>query len=189
MKIWAYRIYPGTLTITVATPRAETAASTKFTAAKIHEDYCARVRAHLKEHRHVGTTSLQYPAAKRLQTYFPVFNSDTTKPLYALRELKPAGAPRDFNPEFMLEIMRIKYSFILNLLDAAFLADEIITEAIERHMEYAIDLLFDANSVPNAFIPGDDGQRPGDRTEIDILCELGPADGRDVVDIPTPAQS
>ena len=188
MRANVYTVYQGKITITVATPRADGTPSAKFACAKIQEDYCARVRSLLKEHRHVDSSSLEYPATKRLQTYFPTLETDATKPLYALRELRPIGSPRDFNLEFMLDVMRIQYAFTLNLLPAAFLADEVVSEAIERHIEYAIHQLFEANDVPNIFIPGDDGVRAGDRTDIDILCELGPADGRRPVDMPAPSQ-
>lgn len=186
MKVQVYTTYSGTLIITAATPRAEAAPSFRFTNASIHEDYCAQVRALLKEHRHILGSSLEYPAAKRLQTYFPTSGGN---PLYAIRELMPAGSPRDVDPDFQLEIMRIRYSFMLNLLPAAFLADETIAEAIERHIEKAVHDLFIANGVPDVFIPGDEEQRPGERTDIDILCELGPASGRIGVDLPTPSQT
>jgi hypothetical protein len=186
MRVQAYTAYSFNLTVTASTPRAQQGFSSMFTAGKIHEEFCARVRTLLKEHRHTGGDA--YPAAKRLQTYFPTFNSDATRPLYAIRELRPAGAPRDYIPEFSLEVMRIRYTGMLNILPAAFLADEVVAEALERHIEYAVHQLFEANGVPNSFIPGDEGIRPGDRTEIDILCEMGPASERTGVEIPTPAQ-
>jgi hypothetical protein len=184
MRIQAYTTYTGVLAITVATPRPEGVPSTRFTAAPIHEDYCAQVRALLKEHKHIDTSSLAYPAAKRLSTYFPAFEG---APIFALRQLIPAGSPRDIDPEFLLEIMRIRYEFLINLLPGAFLTDEVDAEAIERHVEYAVKRLFQVNGVPDVFIPGDTAARPGDRTDIDIVVELGGARDRTGVEIPTPA--
>jgi hypothetical protein len=187
MRIQAFTAYSGTLIVSVATPRPEEAPSTHFTAAKIHEDYCARVRALLREHKHIGETALAYPSAQRLQTYFPVFPLVTGKPLYALRSLQPAGSPRDIDRDFMLEIMRIRWSFLLVMLPAYHLANEIDADAIERHLEYACKQLFEANSVPTVVIPGDnDGINDVDSL-VSIVVELGPATARTGVDIPPPA--
>lgn len=187
MRVQVYSQYSGTVTVTVATQRTEAAASNKFQFASIHQDYAAKVRALMKEHRHVGASSLAYPIAKRLQTYFPVFPLVTGNPLYAVRELKPAGSPQDQEQEWQLEIMRIRYDLTINLLPAAFFADEIITEGIERNMQLAWKQLFDANGIPSIFIPGDQAQRPGFGTDVDIICELGPATARTGMDLPAPA--
>lgn len=187
MRAWVYSAYSATLIVGVATPRDQALPSTKFQAATVHEDYAARVRALLKEHRHINASSLAYPAAKRLQTYFPVFPLVTGKPLYALREVKPAGCPRGVDGEW--EVMEVRYGLSINILPAAHLADEVTTEGIERHLEFAVTRLFSANDVPTVFIPGDQTLRPGDRTEIDIRVELGPATARDEIEIPTPSAS
>ena len=184
MRVQAYTAYSGALVITVATQRIEAAPSSKFTAASIHEDYCARVRALLKEHRHIDTSAVAYPAAKRLQTYFPTHEGT---PLYSLRQLMPAGTPRDVDPEWQLEIMRIRYEFALNVLPPAALADETVAEAHERHLEKAVHDLFQANGVPDTFIPGDETLRSA-QTEIDIVVEMGVATTRTGMEIPTPAQ-
>lgn len=184
MRVTVYSAYSGSLVIGVATPRDEALPSTKFQNATIHEDYAARVRALLKEHRHIGGSSLYYPAAKRLQNYFPVFPLVTGSPLYALRELKPAGSPRGVDGEW--EVMSIRYDFSLNLLPAAHMADEVTTEGIERHLEFAVSKLFQANGVEDNYIPGDQHLRPGVLTEIDIRVELGSATARESIEIPTP---
>lgn len=186
MRAQVYSAYPFTLTITATTPRAEMKASTKLQAGTIHEDYCARVRAVLREAKHIGQSSLAYPAAKRLQTYFPTSGS---KPLYAVRELMPAGAPREFVREWQVEQMFIRYTGMLMWLPAALVADEEIAEAMEHHIQLATKQLFEANSVPTVYIPGvvANGEiRPMEQTEIDIVCEVGPGQGRVEVDLPTP---
>lgn len=183
MKVQLFTVYPGTLVIGVATLRPQSAPSTHFTAASIHEDYCATVRAALRRYKHVGDSALSYAPALRLHSYFPAFNGS---PIYALKELRPAGAPRDLEPEFMLEVMRIRYEFTLHLTPGAVLTNEIDAEALERHMENATRQLFRALQIPDVFIPGDGGDRPGDRTEIDIVCEMGPASELRTFEIPAP---
>jgi hypothetical protein len=187
MRIQAFTAYSGTLVVSVATPRPEEAPSTHFTAAKIHEDDCAQVRALLREHKHIGETALAYPAASRLQTYFPVYPLNTGTPLYAIRSLQPAGSPRDIDREFMLEIMRIRWAFSLVMLPAYHLANEIDAEAIERHLEYACKRLFQVAGVPDVVIPGDNDVINGVDSIVSIVCELGAATARNGVDIPQPA--
>lgn len=180
MRVQAYAAYAGSLIVTVATPRPETAPSTIFTAASIHEDFCAKVRVVMQEHKHIEATALAWPVAQRIQTYLPTYQF---APIYALRQLMPAGAPRDIDQNFQLEIMRIRYEFMLVRLPASFICDQLLAEGQERNMEKAVNDLFAANSVPNSFIPGDSGIRNEQdvnvptRSEIDIVCEMGPAIG------------
>ncbi len=183
MRIQAYTAYSATVTITVATPRAEPAPSTRFFFASIHEDYAASVAAALREHKHIGETALAYPAAARLQTYFPAVAG---KPVYAVRALVPAGAPRDIDADWQLEIMRLRYALELHLLPAAFAANAIDAEAISRNVQNAFRAVLEAAGLSDVFIPGDLEIRPGGRSDIDIICELGPASARQGFDIPAP---
>lgn len=183
MRIQAYTAYAGTLVTMIATVRPEATASIFFTGATIHEDWTAKVRAAMKEHKHVGETSLAYPAASRLQTYFPATG---TLPYYALRELRPAGSPRDIDQDFMLEITRLRYEFTLNLLPGAFAATEPAADAIERAMEFAVYSLFAALAIPNTNIPGDNAVIPPEGTYISTICELGSATARTGVEIAAP---
>ena len=192
MRIQAYTAYSGILSITVATPRPEAAGSVIFTAASIHEDYCAKVRVVMQEWKHIEPTTEAYPAAQQLKTYLPAPNGAQ---LYAFRQLMPAGTPRDIDAQFQLEIMRIRYEFMIVLLPAAFQSDQNLASGLERNIEKAVNDLFTANGVPSAFIPGDMGIRNEQdvevptRSEIDIICEMGPAlaQGRNGVDIPQPS--
>lgn len=189
MRVQAYKQFQGTFTIVAATPRPEEAASTKLTAATIHEDYAAKVRALLREYKHIGGESLQWPSAKRIQTYFPTQGG---LPLYAIRELRPAGTTRGIDQDFQLEIISIRYAFTLDWLPAAFYADEEIAEAMERNLEFAVSSLFEANSVPHVFIPGSNETEPGNvggdavPTSISITCEMGGATARGGIDLPQP---
>jgi hypothetical protein len=181
MTVQAYAMLSGALQITVATYRSEPQASVKFTAANIHHDYMSQVRSLLREHKHVGVSAEHYAVSKRLQHYLPTHGE---APLYAIRELIPAGTPRDIDDAWQLEITRMRYSLTVNLLPAAFIADEQIAEGVERNFEFAVLKLFEANGLPGTYTPGDTTIRAGNGTEIDIVCELGPASGRVGVEVP-----
>jgi hypothetical protein len=183
MRVNAYVAHSGTIQITVASQRVEQVAATKFAAAWIHEEYAANVRALLREWKHVGASSLIYPAAKRLATYLPTHNGEQ---IYGIRELMPAGTTRDIDDPWQLEITRIRYAFVLHILPAGFIADETIVEGVERNVEYAINRLFVSNGLPAVYIPGDQDLRLGEGTEVDISCEMGSADARTVVEVPQP---
>jgi hypothetical protein len=185
MRIQAYLQHSGAITITVATARAEPMASTRFTAAKIHEDYAAHIRTLMTEHRHTNTTaSLLYPASKRISTYLPTLNGDQ---LFSITELQPAGAPRDIDDNWQLEIMRIRYAVTLNLTPAAFLTPD--SDAMERHLTYAVQRLLVNNGVANVYLPGDEVVRSGTGTDVDVACEMAASGGRGPVEIPHPAQA
>lgn len=181
MKAPFHAAYSGTLTITISTPRARVAPSMKFTAASVHEDFTAAVRVAMREYKHCGPTSEFQPATLRIQNYFPTHEG---RPIYALRELSPDGSARSLVPEFMLEVMTVRYRFFLVLLPAALIADPQIVEAYERNIEYAVRKFFLASNIPDEFIPGDETLRPGDRSDISILCDLGASDGRITVELP-----
>jgi len=157
-----------------------------FYAASIHEDYCARVGGVLREFKHVGSDAQAWPAAARLQTYLPTENG---APIYAFKQVMPGGILRDVDGEWQLEVMRIRYELVVNLLPVAFLGNEIEAEAISRNVQAAIKGLFDALGVPSVYIPGasEANIRLGDRSDIDIIAEVGPASARGAVEIPTPA--
>jgi len=181
MKAPYYTAYAGSFSIVVSTPRSQKAPSHKFEYASIHEDYCAKVRVALREYRHCGAVAETQPAARRITTYLPGVGGQA---LYALRELKPEGADRAVDPQFMLEVMVMRWSFSLHLTSAALIADPEIAEAIERHLELALRKLFQALGIPDEFIAGDEEQRPGIRTDISIIVNLGGATARTTVELP-----
>lgn len=182
MRVQAYTFIPGVLTITVATPRVEAAPSHLFTFAKEHEEIAAKVRALFREYRQVGAPALATAAPLALATYFP---AHAGAPLYAIRELAPAGTARDVDADFQLEITRVRFAFTVNLLPAAFLTDETVAEAIEYHLEAAAKQVITAAGVTNVFKFGDEEVRRGDRTEIDCGVEIGaPQGGRTGVEVP-----
>jgi hypothetical protein len=183
MRIQHYDLHQGTVTLTVATPRDEAVPSVIFTAATIHEDYAARVRAALREWRHVGDASLSLPSADRLETYLP---TGPAGPLYALRELRPAGTSRDVDADYQLEIMRLRYDFVLVDLPGLFAVDPARGEAREFALETALRDLFQAAGLPTAFIPGDSEARNPNRSELDLIVEFAPDESRRGFDIPQP---
>lgn len=193
MRIQAYLAYSGVFTVTVSSVRPGEARSTLFTAAKQHEDFAAKVRGLLEEHIHIAPTDRAYPPASRLQYYFPTATvGANTLPIYAMKEIMPAGTARDVDAQFMLEIMRIRYQFSIALLQEAYAVSAQYRSAIERAIEFAVQSLFAANSVPWVYVPGENTIRPENNdttagpTDVDILCELGPATMRSGVDIPDP---
>lgn len=192
MRIQAYQAYAGNLLITVSTPRPEASGSAVFKYASIHEDYCAQVRVVLQEWKHILDTGQAYPLTQQLQNYLP--KSAAGLPIYALRQLMPAGTPRSIDQEFQLEVMQIRYRFMIVLLPAAFQVDQRLASGMERNLEQGTKDLFAANNLPWNFIPGDSGVRDEQdvetpvKSEVDIICEMGPAieAGRSGVDIPQP---
>lgn len=187
MKAQIYTVFPGVITITAETLRSEPRASAKFTAANVHQDFIARVGAVMREHKHIGQTALAFPAAQRLQTYFPVFPLVTGNPLYAIRELVPLGAVSEFVGDWQMEQSMMRYQFMLNWLPAALIADEEVAQGMTRNIVFAVKKLFQANNIPDVYLPGDVDVRVMDRTEIDVTCDLGQGSGRVEVEIPSPA--
>ncbi len=183
MRVQAYTSYSGFIVTTVATPRPPGTPSMIFAAATVHEDYAAQVRSLMEEHKHIEP---DLPAVGRIASYFPKFNG---LPIYAIRQIMPAGAPRDVDADFQLEIMRIRYQIQLELLPGAWLTEARIRNAMERNVTYATRQLYQANGLPDVYLPGDNGIRPaedGQRTEIDIVCELGVASARGPAEVPNP---
>lgn len=179
MRIQAYAAISGTLVIAVYTARPEGAPSIRFTAAKVHEDYAAAIRTLLREWRQVGESALQFPDAARLTTYLP---APSGRPFYALRQLQPAGAPRDIDDEAKLEIIRPRYEFTLHLTPEGIRNPD--AEAVERHLEYAMQRLLAANGIEGVYIPGDDGTRAEQtHTIVDVICELGASTDRRGFDV------
>lgn len=179
MKAPVYLVHSGVITVVIASPRAEPAPSHVLQFAKIHEEFVANVRRALREHRHAGASSVMLGGG--LARFFPAFQG---APIYALRELLPAGAARGVDQEFQLETMALRWTFTLMVLPGALAADGIVAEAIERNLEAALRDLFRETGIPDEFIPGDETLVPGDRTAVSIIVEIGQSSGRQIVDIP-----
>lgn len=183
MRVQAYTLIPGVMTITIASARVEGAPSHVFTFAKLHEEIAADVRALLLEHRQCGAPALSFPGERRLATYFP---QHMGSPIYALREIVPAGTSRDVDADFQFEFMRLRYAFAFNLLPGAFLVADKIGQAMEWHLEQAVKKAIIAAGInPGMTLaPGDETQRTGDTTEIDCVIEFGAATGRTGIEVP-----
>lgn len=179
MKAPVYLVHSGVLTVVIASPRAEAAPSHVLQFAKLHEDFVAQVRRALREHRHAGASAVMLGGG--LARFFPHYQG---APIYALRELMPAGAARGVDQDFQLETMALRWTFSLHVLPGALAADGVISEAIERNLELALRDLFREVGIPDEFIPGDESLVPGDRTVVSIIVEIGQSSGRQIVDIP-----
>lgn len=175
MIVQVYNQYSAQLTITVSTQRVEAAPSHRFVHAKFHEDMAGSIRLALKEWKHTPKSTMLVRPEFRISTYFPQHEGS---PYYALNQLMPAGAPRDVDQDFQLELTRLQFALTIDVLGAARRGDEILAEGLERNVEYAAAMVLRAQQVPFVFIPGDEGTRPESGTDVDILCQLGPATAR-----------
>jgi hypothetical protein len=188
MKIREYNQFPFTISFTLATPRPDGAPSTVIVAAKKHEEYASQVRGVLREFKHIAPTDAEVPAALRLQNYFPTASSGgQTIPIYFVRVLAPGPSVREVDVDFWQDVYRMRYSGLLVLTPAFIPSGERVAYAFERNLEYAVRQLFTYCSLPTNFIPGDDADRPDDRTVIDIIAEIGAAEGAPgLYEVPTP---
>ncbi len=181
MRIGEYNQFPFAFNITLSTPRPQGAPSTVIVAAKKHEEYASAVYAAMREFKHVDVapefSSSKCPAAIRLSTYLPTSNYGGRQiPLYEIKVLAPAGFLREVDPPFQ-DIGRIRYTGMIALTAAFISADERVAFAFSRHIENAVHGLFTYLQLPTLFIPGDDEDRPEDRTIIDMVADIGPAEG------------
>lgn len=192
MRIAEYNLFPFTINITLATPRPQGAPSTVIVAAKKHEEYASAVYGALREFKHVDVSpdfsSSKVPAELRLSNYLPTSNyAGKQIPLYEIKVLAPAGFLREVDVDFWQDVGRLRYTGLLSLLPSFISAEERVAFAFARHLEFAVDGLFTYLQLPTTFIPGDDADRPDDRTVIDIIAEIGPAEGSPgKYEVPTP---
>ena len=161
MQITEYNQYDATLSITLATQIPDAAPSSVLTAATLHEEYAAQVRALLREYR------------RPLDTYLPY---------YEVMKIHPAGTSRDTDREFNQEVIRISFMLGLSLTSGAWTADERLVFAFERNLEKAVRDLFAANNLPHLFIAGD-GTTLGE-SYIQIQVSMGSASNLGLWNVP-----
>lgn len=164
MEILDYNYYEGTLVVGIHTPRLNPTPATVFLAGTIHAEYVAKVRAALREYK--TTQNL----ATGLQAFLPVVQG---LPLYGIRKLMNAGAPRSVDEDFNLEVTSQRFSLGLAILPSTFTVADEISHAIERHVEKAAQDCLAAAGVPFLSIPGSN-ELLGE-SYVDIMFELGPA--------------
>lgn len=181
MTVQTYQLIPGVVTIAIASQRTEPKPSYLLVFDKLHKEIAGRVRALLMEHKQTPPSFNEWPAATRLATYFPTYEG---APIYRVCELIPAGTVRDVDAEFQIEVTRIRFSFVLQLLPGAFLCGDTIGQAIDDHMAKAIKQVLLAGDVPNVSQPGDETIRPEEGTDVDCAVELGVATGRNRSEVP-----
>jgi hypothetical protein len=162
--------------ITVTTPHDESLPATIIPAAGLHDEIAATVEAALEEYQHLADHETWVPAAKRLSTYF---TANGAGDFYAVRSLVPAGSIVEVDGDSLLDVMRIRFALVFAVLPASLQADPRTGKAYARHFQAALKgLLVTGWSLSPVFIPGDKDRRPGDRTEIDVMLEMGGAQGR-----------
>lgn len=164
------------LNVVVSSPRPEGVPAHIITNAHLHDEIASTVEAAMEEYKHLGENEGWVASAKQVKTYLPTTNG---KEFYAVRQLMPAGSIVDVDEDYMLDLLRIRYSLVFAILPGSLMADERTGKAFNFHWQKAFKSLFvTAYSLNSVFIPGDEDRRPGDRTEIDITLELGGYQGR-----------
>lgn len=161
--------------IVVSSPRPEAAPAHIIPNAALHDEIASQVEAALEEYKHLGDNEGWVPAAQQIATYLPATSG---RVFYAVRSLKPAGSIVEVDQDFFLDLLRIRFSLVFAILPGSLQADERTGKAFNRHWQKAFkDLLKAGYALNDVFIPGDTDRRPGDRTEIDIMLEMGGAQG------------
>ncbi len=162
--------------VVVSSPRPEGTPSTIIPNADKHDEIASTVEAALMEYKQLAENETWVGAAYQLATYFTTGGAGN---FYAVRALMPAGSVVEVDQDFMLDVLRIRFSLVFAILPASLRANEKSGHAFNRHFQAAIKALFVTGySLNDVFIPGDTDRRPGDRTEIDITLEMGGYQGR-----------
>lgn len=149
--------------------------------APIHDEIASQVEAAFMEYKHLTENYQWVPAAKQITTYLPDTVGDGTgRKFYACRTLMPEGSIVDVDQKFGLDILRIRYSLVFAILPGSLIADEKTGNAFNRHWQAAFKALLVTgySFTTPIFIPGDEGERPGEGTQIDIMLEMGGFSGR-----------
>jgi hypothetical protein len=164
------------INVVVSSPRPEAVPAHIIPAAAVHDEIASTVEAALQEYKHLGENEGWVATAKQLATYF---SANAAGNFYAVRALTPAGSIVEVDQDFMLDVLRIRFSLIFAVLPASLMADERTGHAFNRHWQKALkDLLVTGYGLQDVFIPGDQDRRPGDRTEIDVTLEMGGSSGK-----------
>ena len=164
------------INVVVSSPRPEGTPSTLIPNAVKHDEIASTVEAALMEYKQLAENETWVATALQLRTYL---TANGAGDFYAVRSLMPAGSIVEVNEDFMLDVLRIRFSLIFAILPASLRANEKTGHAFNRHFQAAIkDLLVTGYSQQEVFIPGDTDRRPGDRTEIDVTLEMGGYQGR-----------
>lgn len=175
MRIQEYSTYEAYLNITVSSPRPEGVPSHIIPGAKLHDQIASQVRGLLREYKHVSPTSTMVSASASVMHGLPQKNGGA---IYAVRTLIPAGSVVEVNEDYMLDVLRLRYAITFVLTSGALCSNEGLAFAFEENFQRAFKTLFRANELNSVFIPGDEDRRPGDRTEIDLILEVGGAAAR-----------
>lgn len=164
------------INVVVSSPRPEGVPSTIIPNAVKHDEIASTVEAAMMEYKQLAENETWVPAAQQLATYF---TANSAANFYAVRSLMPVGSIVEVNEDYMLDVLRIRFSLIFAILPASLRANEKTGHAFNRHFQAALKSLFVTGyALDEVFIPGDTDRRPGDRTEIDITLEMGGYQGR-----------
>ena len=164
------------INIVVSSPHPEAAPAHIIPGAAEFVEIASKIEAALEEYKHLGEHDTWVASAKQLATYL---TANGAANFYAVRSLTPAGSLTEVDDALLFDIHRIRFALVFAILPGALQADEREAHAYARHWQRAVkDLLVTGYGLANVFIPGDQDRRPGDRTEIEVMLELGAAHGR-----------
>lgn len=184
-----YTGYDCFLNFVLSSPRPDGIPSTISPNATKHNELTSVLRGHLREYKHrfenaAGLAGGFVPAGLQINTYLP---PTTGNPYYALRKLQPMGSLDEVLEKYFLDVRRVRYGMFFVVLSAGVLAAETTGLAFELHWELGWKNLLLARGMTDLFTSGDAESMKGDRTEIQITLEVGPASAEQSFDVPVPS--
>jgi hypothetical protein len=169
--IRVHSLFDCSLNITIASPRPDGVPSYIIPNGKLHDEIASKIRAAMREYKHLGENEGWVGSAKQVCTYLPAN-------FYAVRTLDPAGSIVEVDEGFLLDVLRLRYVMVFAILPASLQADEGTGEAFERHWQKAFrDLFVTGYGFTGVFVPGDVMDRNDNSTTIDVQLEMGGAKG------------
>lgn len=183
-QVLEYTGYDCFLNFVVSSPRPEGIPSTISPNAKMHNQLASTLRGHLREFKHRFENGRWVPTVMQINTYLPPTSGD---PYYALRKLQPLGSMPEVLEKYFLDILRIRYGLFFVVNTAGVLAAENTGLTFEFHWENAWKNLLIARGMKYLFTSEDEESMNGDRTEIQISLEVGPASAQQNFDVPVPS--
>lgn len=170
-SIRVHSLFECSINITIASPRPDGVPSHIIPNGKLHDEIASKIRAAMREYKHLGENETWSAGVKNVCTYLPAN-------FYAVRTLDPTGSIVEVDENFMLDALRLRYSMVFAILPASLQAEEGIGEAFERHWQKAFrDLFVTGYGFTGVFVPGDLMERNDNGTTIDVQLEMGGAKG------------
>lgn len=166
-SIRVHSLYECFINITIASPRPDALPSHIIPNGNLHDELASKIRGAMREYKHLSDNSDWVTSARQVCSYLP-------SGYYAVRKLDPAGSIVEVDEDFMLDVLRLRYSMVFAILPASLQAEEGIGDAYERHWQTAFkDLFVTGYGFSGVFVPGDAMERNDLGTTIDVQLEMG----------------